>query len=71
MSTMNAWHPKASPRALFAVIGSFALGLFVAALALLSAAPKRPSAKLPMPANRARGEVFGCQAFIVLIPASC
>ncbi len=32
MSTMNAWHPRASPRALFAAIGSFALGLFVATL---------------------------------------
>jgi hypothetical protein len=38
MSTMNAGHPKASPRALFAAIASFVLSLFVAALALLSAA---------------------------------
>jgi hypothetical protein len=38
MSPMNAWHPRSSPRALFAAIGSFALGLFVAALVLLSTA---------------------------------
>ena len=34
MSTMNAWHQKASPRVLFAAIDSC---LFVAALALLGA----------------------------------